>query len=233
MNQTLDLFRLQKIDSQRDQASNRIREIDTILQSDQRLRQAKLALHQATSELELSRQGLLGAEESVRTLELKIGQNEAALFGGRIHNPKELQDLQNEASALKRRHSSLEDLQIEAMLGVESAEAKLAHVQAEFEKVKAESDQHHAALINEKNVWAKNLERLESERNATQKSISVDHMKIYDQLRQLKRGVAIAEVIDSSCAVCGATLTPAEYQQARSVGSLYYCPSCGRILYAG
>jgi uncharacterized protein len=233
MNQTLDLFRLQKIDSQRDQASTRIREIDTVLQSDLRLREAKLALKQATSELELSRQALKTAEETVQALEIKIGQNDAALFGGRIHNPKELQDLQNEAGALKRHHSMLEDRQIESMLVVEAAEAKLSHAQTNFEKIKAESEQHQASLVNEKNVWVKNLERLESERNATKNSISTNNLSIYDRLRQAKRGVAVAEVLDSTCGACGATLTPAEYQNARSAASIYYCPSCGRILYAG
>lgn len=233
MNQTLDLFRLQKIDSQRDQASTRIREIDTVLQSDLRLREAKLALKQATSELELSRQALKTAEETVQALEIKIGQNDAALFGGRIHNPKELQDLQNEAGALKRHHSMLEDRQIESMLVVEAAEAKLSHAQTNFEKTKAESEKHQASLVNEKNVWVKNLERLESERNATKNSISINNLSIYDRLRQAKRGVAVAEVLDSTCGACGATLTPAEYQNARSAASIYYCPSCGRILYAG
>jgi predicted nucleic acid-binding Zn-ribbon protein len=58
-------------------------------------------------------------------------------------------------------------------------------------------------------------------------------LEMYENLRQQKRGVAIAEISDNACAACGTTLTAALQQSARSATTLTHCPSCGRILYAG
>jgi len=54
----------------------------------------------------------------------------------------------------------------------------------------------------------------------------------YESLRQKKKGVAISKVEDQTCSICGATLTPAECQVAKSQNKNIQCPSCGRLLYA-
>ena len=77
------------------------------------------------------------------------------------------------------------------------------------------------------------MDRLETERQAVVASISSDTLKLYERLRQQKRGLAVTTAKDASCDTCGATLTAAEWQLARSPGQMSYCPSCGRILYAG
>jgi predicted nucleic acid-binding Zn-ribbon protein len=56
---------------------------------------------------------------------------------------------------------------------------------------------------------------------------------MYEQLRKLKRGVAVATVADNSCAACGSTLSSAQLHAAKSPNQLTRCESCGRILYGG
>jgi uncharacterized protein len=63
--------------------------------------------------------------------------SEASLYGGKIRNPKELQDLQVEIAALKRRTATLEDEQLEAMLAVEDAETQLTEANKNLNEVKA------------------------------------------------------------------------------------------------
>ena len=47
---------------------------------------------------------------------IKLDQNQSSLYGGKITNPKELQDLQIESDALHRKITDLEDKLIDLMI---------------------------------------------------------------------------------------------------------------------
>jgi len=150
-----------------------------------------------------------------------------------VHNPKELQDLQNDIASLKRHLSTLEGRELEAMQMAETTETALKQATTDLELIQAKRGNEHRKLINEQAALSKDLERLSSERQATVGAIEGQILEMYDSLRQQKRGIAVAEVSDNSCTACGTTLTASLQQNARAIGNLTHCPSCGRILYAG
>jgi len=233
MSQVIILFRLQKIDTQRDQISVRIAEISRLIESNQTIRHAQEVLTQAEQSLKAAQKSLKTIEDAVQAQRNKLEQGERALYGGRIHIPKELQDLQNDVLSLKKHLATLEDQQLEAMLAQEQSEA--VHQQAlELMKVaQAQFAQEKAGLSGEQMTLTKELSRLDAERQATVAPVSPENLKLYERLRLQKRGMAIASLSDDGCDACGATLTPADKQIARSPSQIFYCPSCGRILYAG
>ncbi len=233
MSQSLDLYRLQRIDTQYEKISSRFREIDQILQKDEALSQAQKLMAEAENSLQSARNILRLAEGAVQSQSIKIEQNEASLYGGKVKNPKELQDLQNENLALKRYKSVLEDKQLDAMIALEAAEAEHKTASANLKQVQDTSEQKNAKLVAERDSLQRDIERLDSERQVTAAPIPADILSIYNKLRQQKRGLAVAAVIDETCAACGSTLTPAYWQAARSPHQISYCPTCGRILYAG
>jgi len=233
MSQSLDLYRLQKIDSQREKAASRIRAIDQILLNDLALRQAQNELAACDQALQAARHNLKLAEDAVQAQAIKIEQNQAALYGGKVKNPKELQDLQHESSALKRYLSVLEDQQLDAMLALENSEQEYQKAAGFLDRTQSDSAQKNSTLVSEKQGLQRDIERLESERQATIKPIPVEAQAIYEKLLKQKRGLAVAVVLDNTCSGCGSTLTPAEWQAARSPNMISYCPTCGRILYAG
>jgi predicted nucleic acid-binding Zn-ribbon protein len=172
-------------------------------------------------------------ELDVQSQQIKIQQTDASLYSGNVHNPKELQDLQNEVAALKRHLSTLEERELIAMQRIETTEVSLKQATTDLELIQAKRGNEHRKLIDEQTALSKDLERLSSERQATVSAIEGQILKMYDSLRQQKRGIAVAEVSDNSCTACGTTLTASLQQNARSVSHLANCPSCGRILYAG
>jgi uncharacterized protein len=233
MSQSSDLFRLQRIDTRRDQAQARVREIEKILSSDATLRQAQDCLDAADKELTADRRLLRDAEDAVEAQRIKIEQTESSLYGGKVHNPKELQDLQNEATSLKKFLLTLEDRQLDAMLALEQAESEHTRCQALVENARAAFGQKQANLLQENETLKKEVAKLDSERLAAASQIPASNLAEYEKLRQQKRGLAVTSVVDESCDGCGATLAPAEWQAARSPQRITFCPSCGRILYAG
>ena len=233
MSQPFKLHRLQQIDTQLDQKRLRLAEIERILADDVELQDATARLQTAEGTLQQAQRVLHRAEAEVQGQRVKIEQNEAALYGGKVRNPKELQDLQNESAALKRFLSVLEDRQLEAMIAVEEAETQHERANSALTDLKARQIEANAALLGEQTALLKDVARLENERTAAMSSIDEADVQLYEQLRLTRRGVAVAFIQDNSCMACGSTLTPGTIQNARSGGTLTRCTFCGRILYMG
>jgi predicted nucleic acid-binding Zn-ribbon protein len=232
MSAALGLYRLQRVDSQIDQIQARLKLIQQTLENDVELRAAKeqsLAAEGRHREVE---RALKLSEAEVEKQRIKIEQTEASLYGGKVHNPKELQDLQKDVASLKRHLATLEERQLEAMLAAETIEEELQISKADLERVDSNRKEEYKGLTQESESLNKNLERLNSERLAVVTDMAGQALNIYDQLRKQKRGLAIATIADNSCEACGTTLTPSQQQNARSTSQLFHCPTCGRILYA-
>ncbi len=232
MNQSTQLYQLQKIDSEIDQIDARLSKIEAEVKADQSVLAAQQTLAKAEKAQVAAVKALRQAEEAVQALQEKISTIEATLYNGSIHNPKELQGLQEEAASLKRRLATLEDQQLEAMLELEKADETLSGCQKALEASRADFTERQAGLLGEKDQLLKNSQRLKAERHAKVGSILPEYLEIYESLRGQKRGLAVALIEDHACLACGASVRPAQTQAARAPNQIAYCTSCGRILYA-
>jgi predicted nucleic acid-binding Zn-ribbon protein len=220
------------VDSQIDQIQARLRAIQQTLENDEQLLAARDQFATAESKHQDAERALKLSEAEVEKQRIKIEQAESSLYGGKVHNPKELQDLQKDVASLKRHLQTLEERQLDAMLLMEETEQALQAAKADLERVQSSLSQQNRTLANESEVLRKDLERLSSERQAVVTDIAGQALNVYAQLRKQKRGLAIATIADNSCEACGTTLTPSQQQNARSASQLFHCPTCGRILYA-
>lgn len=233
MSEPFKLFRLQQIDTQLDRALGRIKEIDSILLSNAELQAAQTMVTAAEETLLVARKKLRFAEAEVRSQQIKIEQSESALYSGKIRNPKELQDLQQELASLKRYLIVLEDRQLEAMIVQEDAEEERQTHTRHLTAVKEKTLSQTKTLNTEKDQLVSEVERLEGERSAAISSISPEALNLYTELRKRRRGVAVALVAEKTCSACGSILAAALLQASRSPTSLHFCDTCGRILYRG
>jgi predicted nucleic acid-binding Zn-ribbon protein len=232
MSAALGLYRLQQVDSQIDQVQSRLKAIRQLLENDGEMRAATDQAATAESQLRDANRLLKQSEDEVEKQRLKLQQTEASLYGGLVHNPKELQDLQKDVAALKRHLETLEDREFEAMQVVETAEKNAQNAKSVLDRVTASRGDQFRALTGESETLNKELERYSSERNAVIKDLASQAIQSYEQLRRQRRGIAVTTISDSACAACGTTLTASQQQTARSTSQLFYCPSCGRILFS-
>ena len=233
MSQISNLFRLQQIDSQLDTTNAKLINIETVLLNDITIQTAKHIFEVNDENHKALLKKLRESENKTYDTRIKIELADTSLYGGKIHNPKELQELQTEIASLKRLLTSLEDKQLEIMMEVEEAEEKLMWANEgllEAEKLQIE---RNAELNGEKTKLLGELERLDSERKAALPTIPASDLSLYDQLRKSRNGVAVAKINARSCNACGTTLTAALVQAAQSTGQLIRCPTCSRILYPG
>jgi uncharacterized protein len=233
MSLSSQLYRLQQIDTLHDQTLARLGELEKLLSDRSTVEQAEANSQKAEEALLEVTKTLRQAENNVRDQRFKIEQDESSLYSGKMHNPKELQDLQNEVAALKRFLTTLEDRQIEIMIVVEEAESTAKEAKSVVLQVQAQLVEQNAHLNAEKTKLLKEKERLEVERQVASNAITPQDLELYNQLRKSRRGIAVTRVVERTCAACGSTLTPALVQAADSPGQIVRCPSCSRILYPG
>jgi predicted nucleic acid-binding Zn-ribbon protein len=232
MSRSNKLYELQTIDSKLDQDRNRLVEIATILADNAEVASAQNRLKDANDLFEVASKSLRSAEAKVKEQRLKIKQTDAKLYGGRIQNPKELQDLQNESQALNRYLSVLEDRQLERMLDFDEKKELVASAQEFLQLTTDKSQILHQDLIFERSEIAKEIQDLENKRISKKEDIAEDDLSIYENLRKQRFGVAVSKVNDRACSACGATLTAAQAQSARSPSQITFCETCRRILCA-
>jgi predicted nucleic acid-binding Zn-ribbon protein len=232
MSAALGLYRLQQVDSHIDQIEARLKIIQQTLENDLALRAAREQLAEAERTHREAQRALQLSETEVEKQRIKIEQTEASLYGGRVQNPKELQDLQKDAASLKRHLETLEERELEAMLAAEGTEKDLQNAGARMEQIQSGLKTQNADLMLESETLRRDYERLRSERQAVVTDIASQALGVYEQLRRQKRGLAITTIADSACEACGTTLTASQQQSARSTSQLFHCPTCGRVLYA-
>jgi len=233
MNQAFHLYRLQQIDTQIDQANAGLAEINRLLSNDVTIQSAREVAEETDKKLRIEQQKLKQIEFAVKEQQIKINQSESTLYGGKVRNPKELQDLQKEIASLKKHLGVLEDQQLEAMVSVEGCLEDEQKAQVLLSKTQAEFCEKSSGWLGQKDVLSRTLERLNAEKAPLLPTISPECLKTYDNLRKRKSGVAVTSAKNGSCTVCGANIRPMELQAARVAQDLVYCSNCGRILYVG
>jgi len=233
MSAALGLYRLQQVDSQMDQIRARLKMIREALENDRELRAAKETLSAAEDLHKQASTALKQSESDVEKQSIKIQQTEANLYGGSVHNPKELQDMQMEVVSLKKHLGTLEERELDAMVHAEEVEKELQSAQDRLTSVQSHLKEKNLDLSNENDALGRDLERLEAERIAITTALGEKEIKAYEQLRKQKRGIAVAIVNEGTCSACGTTLTASQQQNAHSTSQLFYCPTCGRIVYSG
>jgi predicted nucleic acid-binding Zn-ribbon protein len=233
MSQSLHLYSLQKADLQIDRINSRLSEIEKILQTDKKVIAAQKKLDEINEKNKSARINLGLIEDEVKTNKIKQETNEAALYGGRIHNPKELQDLQKDIDTRKKNLQHLEEKQLDAMILLEEVEKEKSLGEDQLKQAQIMAVEQKATLVGERETLLKTMANIENERGAISASITPDYLQTYQKLRLQKKGIAVSSVEDDACSSCGADLRPEELQQVRSSSQLYFCVSCGRILIIG
>ena len=232
MSRAASLLQLQTLDSEIDARQARLQAIAAALGADPAIRAAQQALAAAQAQLHQARVAAQNLEYEGQNLNEKIAESSQRMYGGRVGNPKELQDLAKDIDSLQRRRSALEELQFEALMAVEAAEAKVQALSQALAGTEAAKAASNSSLNDERQQIAAHVERLQIGREATLASINSADLALYDRLRVSKRGRAVVRLEEGACTGCGVEPSSSRIQTARRDNDLILCGNCGRILSA-
>ena len=106
MSAALGLLRLQQVDSRISQTETRLGKIREILENDAEVQSVLEKIKAAEASQRDFEHARLVADQEAHDQQIKINQAEASLYGGTVHNPKELLDLQADIAFLKKHLSA-------------------------------------------------------------------------------------------------------------------------------
>jgi len=231
MNTGFKLFQLQEIDSAIDKAQKRIQEIQSLVENNKSILAAQSKVEKQEKLFFKEKNMFDELNDEIQTRKNKKAQSESSLYGGGISNPKELQDLQKEITYLSTSISEMEDQLLQKLIQLEKVDEDLSEERKNLKNLLSEFETNKSLLLGEKNQLENLIKSQNEQRQSIIDQIDIQSQEIYRSIRASKSGYAVAKLEDDTCSACGNSLTASQRQQARSPGTLFFCPSCGRIIY--
>jgi len=232
MSRSATLLQLQGIDLDLDAHRARLQAIEHELGADPAVQAAQRALLEAHTTVHTARVAVQTLEYENQVLGEKIAEVSDRIYGGRVGNPKVLQELQTENDSLQRRRQGIEEKQFEALMTAENAEARHAQLDLQLNEAEATSASTHGSLRQERERHQLVMHNLEGDREGLLAQVPAGDRATYEQLRAAKKGRAVAILDEGACGACGVELSSGLGQSVRQTTELVLCRNCGRILCA-
>lgn len=171
-------------------------------------------------------------EDEIASLTDKAAQHDKTLYSGSIGNPRELQALQDEIKALKRRIAQLEDQELELMEEMEPLDTELAGAASAQAELDARAAALRGQIAEAEGAIDADLARVTEERAGIAAGVEPELLAEYDQLRSHPGGIAVARLVGTSCGGCHLTLSAVEIDRIKKLPAdePVHCEECGRLL---
>ncbi len=203
-------------------------ELEQLDQRDAQLRDTVAALEAQEGDL---RRAQAKAEADVEQVRSRVDRDRSRLDAGRVSNPRELENLQSEIVSLTRRQSDLEEIVLDVMERLETAQhshqastAERAQIASRRQEVMARRDVALGEL-------AELSGKAEARRGTVAAEIPADLIKLYEQLRA-QHGVGAAALRRGQCEGCHLSLNTVDLNTIRAAApdEVLRCEECRRIL---
>jgi len=180
------------------------------------LRQLELELDKAEGELEI--------------LEAKLTEHETRLFAGGMSG-RETEHMRLEVQSLKGQREAMEEKVLGMLERIDPIRAALAATDAEIARIEGAKSELETSIKGQWKIIDAGLARKEERKADALTPIDPELLDLYEKLRQIKEGVAVAAYDHGVCGGCHMTLSPAEQEEAFAA-DLPRCVHCRRILVA-
>jgi predicted nucleic acid-binding Zn-ribbon protein len=194
----------------------------------------KLEAH--TRKLEVDRNVVINNQKERKRLEddTKVHEQKISKLRDQMlqaKNNDQYRAFQNEIGYCETEIRKCEDRILELMGEAEplenNAKAAEAALKEEKAKVQVEKERAEKRTAEDKEMLRQAME----DRKSVAAEISTQLLAHYERIRKRWHGIVIADATDGRCAACQMRLRPQYFQELRRADKIYFCESCGRILY--
>jgi predicted nucleic acid-binding Zn-ribbon protein len=184
-----------------------------------------------TEESDLGRE-LTKAEGDVDQVRSRAERDQKRLDAGQVSSPKELEGLQHEIATLARRQGDLEEIVLEVMERLESAQSRHAELAAQQDDVRRQIVEQTAARDAATSEIDAEVEQLTSQRSTQVGSLDEALVTLYEKIRAQQGGIGAAELKQRRCSGCRLELNNVEIGRLRDADAdeVLRCEECRRIL---
>ncbi len=224
------LWELQTLDLNLVKRRRRLKEIAALLGDHQQITEKRESLNAAETALRPVQTRSRDLDLEIKGLVQKAKTASDLLYSGKVRNPKELEDLQEEIAGLQKRQKQLEDSLIEVYLDIEERQTGIKSLQADLEALLQTEGTEHQKLHREAQKLQEELQDLEQTRQTAVQKIDPTALKKYDSMWVAKKGTPVSRLEGESCKLCGVEQTTIIVQKVHRGQELIFCHVCGRIL---
>lgn len=233
--QQRQLLELQAVDTAIRQLEHRrahLPEQQALDECEATLRKVAGELANAREDLERTEKAQARFEGEIQTVEARRKSEEGRMYSGQITSEKELSAIRAELGSLKTRKGDLEDQLLEAMERREELESLVEELTGRRKELASQSEQLGEARDHAATDIDAELAERNAERTSLAEALPADLLGFYDQLRQRKDGLAVAELHGRTCQGCRLELTATELEDVKeqAKGGMPRCEQCERIL---
>ncbi len=230
MNSIQSLIQLQQVDTQLQEISELLgdmpHQIDELTQRERSLVDHIDIAKKRIKDIELD---FAKKEHQVNILQTKIRKLKDQLY--LVKTNKQYDALSQEIDYLKTELDNIENGELEI---AEEKDSLVAETQERENNLGTlTSDLHERKskleiLIAESSEKKKNLEE---ERNHIMAKLSEGMVSKYNKVRSARSGMAVVEVLGSSCGGCGSVVPPQKLAEVKQKKGIYSCDVCSRFLF--
>jgi len=228
-----DLLELQEIDLQIDRLLDQrqsLPELDAYKSAHEEAKRKDKEREMLASELRKLELDLDKAEGELEILENKLEEHETRLFGGGMSG-RETEHMRLEVQSLKGQRGAMEERVLGMLEEIDPARAAVQAIEAEIGEINARKAELESSIKDQWKSIDAELARKEERKKAALEPIDAELLELYEKLRGIKEGVAVASYDHGVCGGCHMALSPAEQEEAFAA-DLPRCVHCRRILVA-
>lgn len=171
------------------------------------------------------------ADLEVEHVKARRLNNEERMNSGQIGNPRDLEKMQQETTALNRRIATLEDEELEVMEALESAQAMLSKVTEQLDRINESIATAEASRDTSGAEIDTEARAAQAERDEIAAKVPEDLTALYNKLRT-QYGSGAAPLRARRCEGCRLELNGSDLREiaAKPSNEVIRCPECSRIL---
>jgi hypothetical protein len=175
---------------------------------------------------------LTKAESDVDQVRSRSERDQKRLDAGQVSSPKELESLQHEIATLARRQGDLEEIVLDVMERLESAQSRHAELTAQQEEAQSRAAELTATRDAATAEIDAEVTQLTAQRATQVGSIDEALVTLYEKIRAQQGGVGAAQLRQRRCGGCRLELNNVEIGRLRDApdDEVLRCEECRRIL---
>jgi uncharacterized protein len=233
MSTVADLWALQTTDLAAEATRQRLVDLEKQLGESEELTAARAAVAEAEAEVERCQANQQALDQQLKQLTGQLRAAERDLMSGRVRIARELEGMEANVIALRRRREALEADALGAMMELETWQAETEARRSRQASSEAAHLARQQAIKREAAQRIAELKELSARLNQQWEAVPPTDRDLYKNLRSRKGGRAVAREQGGSCQACGIMLPTGAVQAVHSGSQRVFCPGCRRLLLAG
>ena len=221
------LLTYQRLVEKERELRDQIERVEGVLAANPDVVSAEAALGQAREQQQAIQLRIREADRERETHRTRLRSRERELMSGRIRNPTELMQMNEEVQHLKASFAEEEEAELRLMDDEEAADVALREAEQRLDEARAHANSDEPTLRRDLESWQAELATVQADSASVWAQVPASLQAAYLRVRAHP---PVAEVDHNQCLACRVTVTSSGMQVLRKGDDAVHCDNCGRIL---